>query len=67
MNDSTWKWVWDNSVNAAGYYGEKGVPTLFNMPGARAGAVGWFDSSSQELWLFGGYGYDEQDPGVSTF
>ena len=40
-----------------GVYGEKGIASVENVPGSRFGAVGWFDSSTQELWLFGGLGY----------
>ena len=25
-----------------------------NIPSARAGAAAWYDSSTQEVWLFGG-------------
>ena len=39
-----------------GIYGEQGIPSSFNHPGARFGAVGWYDSVRQEYWLFGGRG-----------
>ena len=58
MNDSTWTWIsGSKSVNLPGEYGEKGVPSSTNMPGARLGAAGWYDSANQEFWLFGGYGF----------
>ena len=41
-----------------GIYGEKGISSSFNHPGARYGAVGWYDSVRQEYWLFGGHGRD---------
>jgi N-acetylneuraminic acid mutarotase len=41
----------------AGVYGKLGVAAAGNVPGARMGAVGWTDSSNN-LWLFGGIGYD---------
>jgi len=58
MNDSTWTWIsGSNTVNQLGVYGEKGKANTTNMPGSRFGAVGWFDSLRQELWLFGGFGF----------
>ena len=55
VNDSTWTWISGDSLpNKAGIYGQKGIPNESNTPGARSHAVGWYDSSSQELWLFGG-------------
>jgi len=59
MNDNTWTWIsGSDSHNQLGIYGEKGKPSPENVPGARYGALGWFESSTQTLWLFGGYGYD---------
>ena len=57
MNDSTWTWIsGSNTINQLGVYGTKGNASIENVPGSRFGAVGWFDSVKQELWLFGGYG-----------
>ena len=42
-------------------YGQQGVPSPSNIPGIREGAVIWYDSSTQELWLFGGLGYGTQN------
>jgi len=28
------------------------------LPGARDKSVGWYDSESQVLWVFGGFGLD---------
>ena len=59
MNDSTWAWMsGDNTCNQPGIYGEKGNASTNNVPGSRSNAVGWFDSSRQEFWFFGGYVYD---------
>ena len=58
MNDSTWTWIsGSNTSDQAGVYGEKGVPNIANVPGARYDAVGWYDSLKQEFWMFGGFGY----------
>ena len=54
MNDSTWTWMsGSNTIDQRGVYGELGVYT----PGARQNAMGWYDSNTQELWLFGGNGF----------
>ena len=62
MNDSTWTWVsGNNTINQPGKYGVKGTPNPSNLPGSRFGAFGWYDSSRQEFWLFGGSGYGHDD------
>ena len=67
MNDSTWTWIsGSDSIDQPGVYGEKGNASSENVPGSRGGAVGWYDSLKQELWLFGGYGYhDHNSQGMS--
>jgi len=37
-------------------FGQQGIPSTTNRPGARSFASGWYDSVSQELWVFGGLG-----------
>jgi len=57
MNDSTWTWIsGSNTPNERGVYGEKGNASIENVPGAREGAVGWYDDLREEFWLFGGVG-----------
>jgi N-acetylneuraminic acid mutarotase len=54
----TVEWTWvsgTDSSNQPGVYGTKGVADPSNCPGAREGAVSWFDSQGN-LWLFGGVG-----------
>jgi N-acetylneuraminic acid mutarotase len=54
------EWVWmggSNTQGQAGVYGTLGTPAPANLPGGRAGATTWIDSSGN-LWLFGGSGYD---------
>jgi hypothetical protein len=46
-----------------GVYGTLGVPAAGNIPGSRSRAVGWTDSSDN-FWLFGGFGYDANGPGL---
>ena len=58
MNDSTWTWIaGTNSTNQRGIYVAKGVASVDFYPGARVRPTGWYDSLSEEFWLFGGYGY----------
>ena len=68
MNDSTWTWMGgDNTRNRPGSYGVKGIPSPNNYPGGRHDAFGWYDSQSQELWLFGGKGYgNSTSPGYGA-
>jgi len=57
LSNSTWVWMsGSNTTNEKGVYGSSNSPT--NVPGARSGAVGWYDRFTKEMWLFGGYGYD---------
>ena len=54
-----WTWVnGDQGGGAQGIYLTKGFPSSTNKPGARSyGATSWTDASNN-LWLFGGFGYD---------
>ena len=56
------EWAWmsgDTILNASGEHGVKGVPGALNIPGARRESCsGWTDSLNN-LWLFGGLGYDD--------
>ena len=50
-------WVYmagSKEANQQSVYGEMGTPAEENVPAARSGAVGWYDATSQGLWLFGG-------------
>ena len=61
MSDSTWTWIsGSNSINKFGEYGTKGTTSSTNVPSSRFYALGWYDMSSQEFWLFGGHGYAAQ-------
>ncbi len=58
FDGANWMWVsGSSSANQSGTYGTKGVAASTNIPGGRSGAVSWRDSSNN-LWLFGGTGYD---------
>ena len=63
MSDDLWTWMHgSNTVEQPGFYGVKGVANSSNVPGSRFKALGWFDRSVREFWLFGGEGY-AFDPG----
>lgn len=60
FNPRSGLWTWisgSNGSNTRGIYGTRGVPSASNVPGSRAGAISWIDSSGR-LWLFGGFGDD---------
>jgi N-acetylneuraminic acid mutarotase len=54
-----WTWVSGaSSPNAAGSYGTEGSGATTDVPGSRAAAMGWIDSSGN-LWMMGGSGTDQ--------
>jgi N-acetylneuraminic acid mutarotase len=56
---ANWTWIaGDSSTDHQGIYGDKGVPSAFNKPGSRSGAVSWLDPAGN-LLLFGGSGLDD--------
>jgi hypothetical protein len=64
FNPSTSEWAWmggsvdvPNTLGKPGVYGTLGIPAAGNVPGGRAEASNWTDSSGN-FWLFGGYGLD---------
>jgi N-acetylneuraminic acid mutarotase len=62
---ATGQWTWlsgSDTGDADGVYGTQGTAAPANVPGGRAGSVGWLDSSGN-LWLFGGYGHDSAGVG----
>jgi hypothetical protein len=64
-NPATNNWTWikgDIAVEQVGIYGTKGIANATNKPGARYVSTSWTDQSGN-LWLFGGYGYDENNSG----
>ncbi|HOZ69578.1 MAG TPA: kelch repeat-containing protein [Chitinophagaceae bacterium] len=60
---NTWTWVkGDNTINQLGVYGVQGQACIDNKTGSRQGSVSWTDNSGN-LWLFGGYGFDDSTSG----
>jgi N-acetylneuraminic acid mutarotase len=67
MATGQWTWVSGSSspnyigeegCGQPGVYGQLGVPSAANVPGARAKATTWMDPAGN-LWLFGGEGFDD--------
>jgi N-acetylneuraminic acid mutarotase len=53
----TWTWMsGSDTALQVGTYGIQGTPAADNVPGARYESVAWTDNSTGALWLFGGYG-----------
>jgi hypothetical protein len=55
---SSGEWTWmsgSDAFNQVGTYGNQGIATPGNVPGARFGAVSWIDTFGN-FWLFGGSG-----------
>jgi hypothetical protein len=64
-NPSANEWTWikgDNIIDQTAVYGNKGVSNAANKPGARYVSTSWTDESGN-FWMFGGYGYDENNTG----
>jgi len=57
-NPSVNEWVWMKGAQSGGnaVYGLQGVPDTANTPGPRSECVAAWTDSSNNLWLFGGYG-----------
>ena len=62
-NGGAWGWISGSDESGAfGVYGNKGISSQANIPGARAISVSWTDSSGN-LWLFGGDGNSGTEKG----
>jgi len=59
VNDDLWtKISGSDEIDPPGVYGDKGETTEGSTPGGRSLAAGWYDSTNQVFWLFGGLGVD---------
>lgn len=64
IQSSTWTWMkGDTLVDQVGVYGTQGVPAYTNKTGSRNSCISWADNTGN-LWMFGGYGYDQAQAGV---
>jgi N-acetylneuraminic acid mutarotase len=62
FDPTTLEWAWmdgSSSPGDPGFYGTLGNASLWNYPGGRFGGVSWKAGAQGELWLFGGYGFDQ--------
>jgi N-acetylneuraminic acid mutarotase len=63
FDGTNWTWVsGNNERDQVGIYGTKGVADSNNVPGGRSRHFSWIDSDDN-LWLFGGYGYNDTTTG----
>ncbi len=56
------EWTWmsgDTVLNTIGIHGIQGVPSASNVPGSRRETCSAWTDSLNNLWLFGGGGYDD--------
>ncbi len=64
FNPATNQWAWIKGPginNQNGVYGTINVPNAANNPGGRGyGVISWVDNNNN-LWIYGGYGYDASD------
>lgn len=59
FNGTDWAWIGGEKIIAGGStFGTQGTPSVSNIPSARYDGFSWVDSSNN-LWLFGGFGYPE--------
>lgn len=64
MNTKIWTWISGGSVrNQAAVYGILGRSAPSNRPGARSRHTMAIETSSNTIFVFGGYGYDATSPG----
>lgn len=57
FNPLTLNWTWmkgDEDLDSGGEYGTKGTDNIDNNPASREGAMGWYDATGHNLWVFGG-------------
>lgn len=60
-NPATNQWSWikgANTIDQNGTYGTLGLAAPANMPGARYYNTWWKATATNDLWLFGGLGFD---------
>ena len=65
-NSTANEWTWmkgDTTIDEKGVYGLKGIANAANKPGSRYGSQTWVDAAGN-LWLYGGYGTDENASGI---
>jgi N-acetylneuraminic acid mutarotase len=67
ISSNVWTWLaGNNTINALGVYGTKGVASVHNYPGSRDDHSMVFDPIQNCIYIFGGYGY-AQSTGMTFF
>ncbi len=58
ITNNQWTWMKGSNLSTqSGTYGTMNVGAAANTPGARYGSFGWCNSTTGDLYLFGGQGY----------
>jgi hypothetical protein len=56
FDGSYWTWLSGSDQSGqTGIYGDIGVPSQSNVPGARDSLISWLDNDGS-FWIFGGFG-----------
>ena len=50
-------------MNNRGIYENKGIESNISFPGSRYESISFMDEKNEKLWLFGGYGFDNESNG----
>ena len=59
ISNNSWTWIsGNNTINQNGIYGIQGISSSNNIPGSRDVSISWIDSLNNNLFLFGGSGFD---------
>jgi N-acetylneuraminic acid mutarotase len=62
-SNNQWSWIkGNNSIGQSAVYGTRGIANDANKPGAMYASISWTDNNGN-LWLFGGFGYTDNDFG----
>ena len=59
IGTNEWTWMKGPAAQSNGVHGILGVPNAANDPGGRLEAYANWTDNNNNLWLFGGYGYDD--------
>jgi hypothetical protein len=60
ITTNEWTWISGTSIgDSPGAHGVKGIPSILNYPGARSETASSWTDEFNNLWMFGGYGYDD--------
>jgi hypothetical protein len=63
--NSSWLWISGSKGNQQGIYPPKGIPASYALPESRIHCQMACDPNSDTLWIFGGFGYEDNYDGIS--